>query len=135
MERLLNASGAAVEATPSKKRRAATAASGPSAPPLGGKQPMAPPAPRDRVGLPALAVAGENPLLVALGGTPRSRGAAAPTASFPTSLEPEPLDLSQPAAVKSASASIETKPPAPRSTESTGKVLVGCAGMQERLCV
>ncbi|OWZ14764.1 CMGC/CDK/CDC2 protein kinase [Phytophthora megakarya] len=71
------------DATPSKKRRAASA----HPPPLGGarNEPE-----RKRSGL-LVAAGAENPILAALGGTPRSAAAAAN--GFP---EPEPLDLAQP---------------------------------------
>ncbi|KAL4114439.1 hypothetical protein PRIC2_014377 [Phytophthora ramorum] len=72
------------DATPSKKRRAA----GQAPQPLGvaNAEPE-----RKRTGLPLLLCpsGAENPILAALGGTPRSQAAAS---GF---LEPEPLDLSQ----------------------------------------
>lgn len=90
------------DATPFKKRRATTEASGQGAPtPLGVAV-----SERKRSGLPLhLCTPGaENPILAALGGTPRSQSAA--ITGFP---EPEPLDLSQGSTATSMESVVEEK--------------------------
>ncbi|POM77512.1 CMGC/CDK/CDC2 protein Kinase, partial [Phytophthora palmivora] len=85
----MDQSASSSDATPSKKRRATCGASGQGPLPLG----VAKSEPeRKRSGLPLLLCASgdDNPILAALGGTPRSQAVAAN--GFP---EPEPLDLSQ----------------------------------------
>ncbi|KAG2860059.1 hypothetical protein PC113_g8381 [Phytophthora cactorum] len=89
------------DTTPSKKRRATTGASNQG---LGVAVPVRTEPQRKRGGLPLLLCTPgtENPILAALGGTPRSDAAVAN--GFP---EPEPLDLSQCSAEEKMETSVE----------------------------